>query len=127
MDTRVKLPYLRARAFIKDLATPPSSPDVGTIARHRSPGKLRPFTKEMTKEDPMYQTVYVGAVSPTSYCSHDIWEETSEHLMQVKASRSDNTAQIYNHRKIGYQKVDTNSQDVPTLVRLLQSRKTPSN
>ena len=44
MDKRVKLPYLRAQTFKKDLATPPSSPDIGTLGRHTSPGKLRPLT-----------------------------------------------------------------------------------
>jgi len=47
--------------------------------------------------------------------------------MQVKASRLDDVAQSYKHYKIEYQKVDTNSQDVSTLVSLPRSGKTPSN
>jgi len=128
MDKRVKLPYLRAQTSKKDLATPPSSPDVGTVGRHPSRWKLRPLTKAMSKEDPTCNTVYVAAVPPASSCSKNIGEETSEHLMQVKVPRSDDIAQSYNHYKIGYgRKVDTNSQEVSTLVRLPQSGKTPSN
>jgi len=47
--------------------------------------------------------------------------------MQVQASRSEETAQSYNHHKIGYRKVDTNSGDISTLDRLPRSGKTPNN
>jgi len=43
--------------------------------------------------------------------------------MQVKTSRSDDIVQSYNHYKNGYRKVDPNSQDVSTLVRLPRSGK----
>jgi len=127
MDKRVKLPYLSVRTSKKDVATPPSSPDVGTVGRHTSPGKLPPLTKTMSEEDPTCNTVYVAAVGQTSSCSQDRCEETSEHHMQVKASRSDNITQSYNHYKIGYRKGDTNPREASTIVRLPQSGKTPSN
>jgi len=127
MDKGVKLPYLCARTSKKDLATPPSSLHVGTIGCHMSPGKLRPLTKDMSKEDPTCNTIYVAAIRPTGSCSQDISEETSEHLMQVKASRSEDIAQSYNHCKSTYRKADKNSRDVSTLVRLPRSRKTPSS
>jgi len=47
--------------------------------------------------------------------------------MQVKESRSDDIARSYNHYKMGYRKVDTNSRDVSTLSRLPRSGKMPSN
>ena len=62
MDQGVKLPYIRVRTSEKDLATPSSNPDVGTIGRHTSPRKLRPLTKDMRKEDPICNTVYITAV-----------------------------------------------------------------
>ena len=45
--------------------------------------------------------------------------------MQVEASRSDDIAQSYNYYKIGFRKVDTNSRDISTLVRLPRSGKMP--
>ena len=42
-DKRVKLPYLSAQTSRKSDATPPSSPDVGTIGRQPSPGRLHPL------------------------------------------------------------------------------------
>ena len=62
MDKRVKLPYLRPPTSKKDLATPPSSPDLGTVGHHTSPGKLRPLTQELSKEDHTCITVYVTAL-----------------------------------------------------------------
>jgi len=47
--------------------------------------------------------------------------------MQVKASKWDDIAQSYNHYKIWYQRVATNSRDISPLVRLPRSRKAPSN
>src|SRR6202000_245000 len=38
---------LEAHTSRKDKATPPSSPDVGTIGHQLSPGKLRPLTKNL--------------------------------------------------------------------------------
>jgi len=125
MDTGVKLPYLRAQTSKKDLATPTSSPDFRTIGCHMSLGKLRPLTKGMGKEDPSCNSLYVAAASPTGSSSQDICEETSEHLMQVEASRSDEIAPSYHYYKSGYQIADTNSLDVSTLVRLPRSGKTP--
>jgi len=52
MDKGVKLPYLRARTSEKELATPPSGSDVGTVGHHTPPGKLRPLTKDISKDDP---------------------------------------------------------------------------
>jgi len=52
--------YLLARISKKDLATPPSSADVGTVGHHTPPGKLRPLTKDMSKEDPTGNTVHRG-------------------------------------------------------------------
>jgi len=93
MDKGFKLPYLRARTSKKALATPLSSPDVGIIGHHNSSGKLRPLTKDLSREDPTCNTVYVAAVRPTSSCSQRILEEPSDHLMEVEASRSDDMAQ----------------------------------
>jgi len=92
-----------------------------------SRGKLCPLTKVISKEDHTCNTVYVGAVRPTGSCSQDIREVTAEHLMQVRASKSDDIAQSYNHYKIGYRKVATNSRDVSIFGRLPRSGKTPSN
>jgi len=72
MDQGVKLPYLRAQISGKGLATPPSSPDVGTIDHHTSPGKLRPLTNDMSKEELTCNTVYIAAVRPTGSWSQDI-------------------------------------------------------
>jgi len=72
VDKRVKLPYLSAQTFKKDQATPPSSPDIGTIGHHTAPGKLCPLTKDLSKEDPTHNTVDVAAVRPTGFCSQDI-------------------------------------------------------
>jgi len=81
----------------------------------------------MGKEDPTCNTVYVAAVLPTGSGWQDILAETSEHPMQVKASRLDDIARSHNHYKSGYREVDTNSRDVYTLVTLPQSGKRPSN
>ena len=56
----------------KSKATPPSSPDIGTIGRQPSPGKLRPLTYIRHQVHPTYNTVYVAAVRPTGSCSQDI-------------------------------------------------------
>jgi len=123
----VKLPYLRARTSKKDLATRPSGPDVGTVGHQTPSGKLRSLTKDISKEDPTCNSVYVAALRPTGSRSQDMSEETSEHLMQVKASKSDGIALSPSHYKIGYRKVATNSRDVSLLVRPPRSGKTPSN
>ena len=68
----ILLMYLHARTCEKDLATPPSSPDVGTIGHLTLPGKLCPLTKEKSKEDPTCNTVYVAAIHPTGSCLQDI-------------------------------------------------------
>ena len=111
----------------KDLATPRYSPDFGTIGYHSLPGKLRPLTKDNSKKDPTCNTIYIAALPPTGSCSQDIWEETSEQIMQVKASWSDDIGQSYGHYKSGYQKEDTKSRDVSTLFRLPYSGKRPSD
>jgi len=72
MDKGVKLPYLHPRTSKKDLATPPSSSNVGTLGHHTPPGKFGPLTIEMSKEDRTCNTVYVAAVRPTGSCSQDI-------------------------------------------------------
>jgi len=56
----------------KEFATPPSGPDVGTVGHYTPPGKLRPLTKDISKEDPTCNTIYVAAVRPTGSCSQDI-------------------------------------------------------
>ena len=56
----------------KELATAPSSPDVGKVGRHTSPPKLRPLTKDGSKEDPTCNSVYIAAVRPTGSWSQDI-------------------------------------------------------
>ena len=76
----------------KQIARPPSSPDIGTVGHDTSLGKLRPLTKDISKEDPTCNTIYVAAGRSTGSCSQDIWEETSEQLMQVKASKSGDMA-----------------------------------
>ena len=88
---------------------------------------MPPFTKDMSKEDPTHNTVYVAAVPATGSCSQDIEVETAEYLMQLKASRSDNTAQSYGYHNMGDWRVDINSQDVSTSVRLPRFGKTPNN
>ena len=40
-------PTLEAQTSRKDKATPPSSPDVGTIGHQPSPGKWRPLTNNL--------------------------------------------------------------------------------
>jgi len=60
MDKRVKLPYLRALTSKKHLATPPSTPDIGTVGHHMLLGKLYPLTEDMSKEDPTCNTVHRG-------------------------------------------------------------------
>jgi len=72
MDKGVKLPYLRTQISKKDFVTPPSSPDVGTIGHHRSSAELRLLTKDMSKEYPTGNTVYVASVRQTGSCSQDI-------------------------------------------------------
>jgi len=54
-DNGVKLSYLRAQTSEKELATPPSGPDVGTIGHNTPPGKLRPLTKVISKRRPCLQ------------------------------------------------------------------------
>jgi len=39
-DKGDRLPYLCARTYEKELATTPSSPDIGTLGRHTSRGKV---------------------------------------------------------------------------------------
>jgi len=95
-------PIFAHKPLKKELATPPSSPDFGTVGRHTSPEKLRPLTKDMSREDHTCNTGYVAAIRPTSSCSQDICEPTSEPLMQVKACKSDDIALSYNHYKIGF-------------------------
>jgi len=71
-DKGVQLPYLCARTSKKELATPPSGPNVGTVGHHTPSGKLSPLTKDISKEDPTCNTVYVAAVRPTGSCWQDI-------------------------------------------------------
>jgi len=44
----------------KDLATPLSSPAIGTIGHHTGPGKSRPLIKDMSKEDLSCNTIHRG-------------------------------------------------------------------
>ena len=64
----------------KSDATPPSSPEVGTIGHQPLPGKLRPLTQIRPQEHPTCNTVYVAAVRPTGSCSRDIGGEMLENL-----------------------------------------------
>ena len=56
----------------KSDATPPSSPDVGTIGHQQSPGKLRPHNHIRHQEHPTCNIVYVAAVGATGSGSQDI-------------------------------------------------------
>jgi len=56
----------------KDFATPASSADVGTVGCHWLGRKLGPLTKDMSQEDPAYNTVDIAAGHPTGSCSQDI-------------------------------------------------------
>jgi len=62
MNKRVKLPYVRAQTSKKDLATPPSSPNVGTIGHYISSGKLCHLTRNTSQEHLTCNTEYVVAV-----------------------------------------------------------------
>ena len=64
-------PTLAHKPPEKSDATPPSSPDVGTIGHQRSPGQLRPLTQIRHQEHPTCNTIYVAAVRSTGSCSQD--------------------------------------------------------
>ena len=75
-------PTLSARTSKIVIATPRSTPVIGTIGHQQSPGKLHPLTRDSGQGQPTCNTVLVVAVRPTGSCSQDIWEGTSEHLFR---------------------------------------------
>ena len=64
----------------KSDATPPYSPDVGTIGYQPWPGQWRPLTQSRYEEPPTCNTIYIAAGRLTGSCTQDIGEVMSEHL-----------------------------------------------